>query len=202
MRASESETPAPSPLIALAGLLVSLGLGYLALSQSLPPPAAAARLGAPPELVPCVMDRDGYWQGRLFGVAPMDVNWRGAELKCAGNARPNGRGLRLFFAGRPGAGADRLLLVLGIATDIMTLAGREHPVSITVIDEASSQFFHSPGDRCFTRVLELSPLAAEAASYRVNGELYCVGAIAAVSGDAALTIGDTTYSGRLTLGDE
>ncbi len=44
-----------------------------------------------------------------------------------------------------------------------TLAGREHPVSVTLIDEASSQFFHSPGDRCFTRVLELSALPGEAA---------------------------------------
>ncbi len=202
MRASSAVQPTPfSTLATLAGLLTSLALGYLGLSQRLPP-AAVGSTSAFPDPAPCLMDQEGYWEGRLFGSAPMDVNWRGAELQCAGNARPNGKGLRLFFAGKPGAGQDRVLLVLGFATDIAGLAGTEHPVSVTLIDEASSQFFHSPGDRCFARLRPLTVLGGETGSYRVDGELYCVGAIAAVSGDATLTIGDMRFSGRLTLGNE
>lgn len=188
---------------ALTGLVASFALGYLALSQRLPAPApVAGSIGDPPALAPCVMDRDGYWQGQLVGNDTLDLDWRGAALACAGNERPNGRGLRLFFAGEPAPGGDRLLLVLGLDSSLDALAGREHAVSLTLVDEASSQFFHSPRDRCFTRVGEVTPLDGSPGEYRVDGELYCVGAVAALSGEAAVTIGDTRYSGRLSLGEE
>lgn len=186
-----------------AGLVASLGLGYLALSQRLPPPAepGSDNLGAPPALGPCVMDRDGYWKGRLFGAAVIDVDWSGSALACDGHARPKGGGLRLFFAGPPDANADRLRLVLGIAADIGDLAGREHAASVTLIDEASSQFFHSLADRCFTRIRDVAPLAGDGV-YRVEGDLYCAGAIASVSGENSVTLGDTAYAGRLTLTED
>jgi hypothetical protein len=188
-----------SAISGLAGLITSLGLGYLALSQELPPPAVeqTAALAPPPPLEPCVMDRDGYWTGRVFGSEELDLDWRGNALTCAGNARPDGKGLRLFFAGFTAPGTDRLVLVLGIDAGIDGLAGREFPVSLTLIDEASSQFFHT-ADRCFTFIRDVAPLAA-AGSYRVEGDLYCAGAIPALSGTGSVTLGDMTYAGRITL---
>lgn len=203
----ETDSPTPAWLAALstiAGLAASLWLGYVALSQTLPAPPAKPRnesLGAPPALAPCVMERDGFWRGRIFGTAGLDVDWSGAALSCAGNARPDGSGLRLFFAGQPGAGGDRLVLVIGIPAGIDDLAGHEHPVSVTLIDEASSQFFHSPGDRCFTRVRDVAPLT-DKGSYRVEGDLYCAGAIAAVTGSNSVTLGDMSYAGRLSLEEQ
>lgn len=202
----DSATPAPvlGALASVAGVVAVLGLGALALTQSPPPEATAGTpdgLGAPPALGPCTMAPEGYWRGTVTGSGRLELDWRGATLACAGNARPGGRGLRLFFAGRPGAGRDRLVLVLGLDARIDGLAGREHPVSLTLIDEQSSQFFHSPGDRCFTRVAGVTPLGAPG-EYRVEGELYCAGAIAAVTGDAAVTLGDMYYAGRLSLGVE
>jgi hypothetical protein len=184
----------------LVGLGAALWLGYLALSQGLPPPAAQERetSSPPPAFAACVMDRDGYWTGRVFGSRELAIDWRGEALSCAGNARPHGRGLRLFFAGHPTTGADRLVLVIGVAADIAGLAGREHPVSLTLIDEASSQFFHTPADRCFIRVREVAALGG-GGSYRVEGDLYCVGAIPAVSGAGSVTLGDMKFAGRLTL---
>ena len=109
-----------SVISGLAGLVTSLWLGYLALSQELPAPAVqrTAALAPPPPLEPCVMDRDGYWTGRVFGSEELDLDWRGNALTCAGNARPDGKGLRLFFAGFTAPGTDRLVLVLGIDAGI------------------------------------------------------------------------------------
>ncbi len=184
--------------VALAGLAVSLALGYLALRQQLPA-AAAPGTGEVMTLTPCEMVPPGYWQGRIFGASTLEVDWRGASLACAGDARPDGRGLRLFLAGRPGPGPDRLLLVLGIAADVDELQGSEHAVSVTLLDEATSQFFHSPLGRCFTRIAAVTPLKEAANSYRIEGELYCAGAISSVSGDSSVTLGDMAYAARLTL---
>lgn len=201
----------------LAGVLAGLGLGWLALGQD-PPPAGNTSMDALADaravLTPCVMDRDGYWRGRLFANSVLDIDLAGAELACAGNARPDDRGLRLFFAGHPGRSAsadqegshsrdeDRLLLVVGIPAGVEDLAGQEHSVSVTLIDEASKQFFHSPGERCFSHIDQVRELPGAAGSYRVDGELYCVGAIAAFGSNASVTIGDTAYSGRLVLDQE
>jgi hypothetical protein len=202
----ESGSPARSSwfgaLWGAAGLAASVWLAYLALSQRLPAPPAAGEsrgLTAAPALAPCVMDRQGYWKGRVFGSESLDINWSGEALGCAGNARPGGGGLRLFFAGHPAADEDRLVMVLGIGAAIDELAGREYPVSVTLIDEATSQFFHAPGDRCFTRIREVTPLEASPGSYRIEGDLYCAGAIASVSGANSVTLGDMSYAGRLTL---
>jgi hypothetical protein len=190
-----------SSLAGLAGLVAALGLGYLALSQQLPAPAARPlkSFSAPPMLAPCTMDRGGYLTGRIFAATAVDIDWSGNALTCAGNARPDGQGLRLFFAGRLGAGDDRLVLVLGIAAGVADLPGREHPVSLTLIDEASSQFFHSQPDRCFTHIREVTPLDGTRADFRVEGDLYCAGAIASVTGSNSVTLGDIAFAGRLTL---
>jgi hypothetical protein len=203
-QAESHRTTALGSLAAVAGLAASLWIGYLALSLSLPAPIPRTSQGLPPApaLEPCLMDRDGYWRGRIVGATALDVDWAGAALGCAGNARPDGRGLRLFFAGRPAGTSDRLLLVIGIESSLEGLAGQEHPVSVTLVDEASDQFFHGARERCFTRIHEVAPLAGPGRSFRVEGEVYCAGAIAAVNGKNSVTLGDTHFATRLTLGAE
>lgn len=202
--AESHRTTALGNLTAVAGPAASLWLGYLALSLPLPAPVPRPAEGLPaaPALEPCLMDRDGYWRGRVFGAAALAVDWSGAALGCAGNARPDGRGLRLFLAGRPAGSAERLLLVIGIESSLEGLAGHEHPVSVTLVDEASNQFFHGASERCFARIHEVAPLAGPGRSFRVEGEVYCAGAIAAVNGASSVTLGDTRFAGRLTLGTE
>lgn len=206
------------------GLLAAVALGWLAFTRALPPQQFAgtdsdqgqgddegdnASIAAPPALEPCLIEGGGYWRGTLVGSRSLAVDWSGSALDCAGNARPGDRGVRLFFAGKPAEGSERLVLIIGIAAVPEELAGREHGASVTVIDEASSRFFNAGDDRCFTRVSELRPLDQEKdqekskrtgiATYRIAGELYCLGAIASVADDTAVTLGDTAYAGRLTL---
>ena len=90
-------------------------------------------------------------------------------------------------------------IVLGIAAPVGELAGHEWPASLTVIDEASSSFFHGTAGRCFTQVTGVTPLGTAGRSFRVAGELYCAGALGAVNGEQAITLGDSRYAGRVDL---
>lgn len=193
----------PDRLTALAGLAATLALGCVVLAQqprpAAPAQAAAAGLPAAPLLASCALQPAGYWHGSITGSASLPLDWSGADLACAGNARPGGRGLRLFFAGRSGDDAQQLVIVLGIAASADELAGREWPVSVTVIDEAGNDIFHSAPGRCFTRVTELTALDAGRHALRVAGELYCAGAIGAVSGERSVVLGDSRYAGRLDV---
>jgi hypothetical protein len=181
-----------------------LVLGYFAFTLRPPAPgtAAAPRLDSPPELHVCLMDRDGYLTGRLFGAIDFAVDWVGSALSCDGNARPGDQGLRLFFAGAPGNSAERLVIVLGIGTRIENLNGEEHDANLTIIDEARDRFYNSGANRCWTRVFDVVPLAATPDQvYRVDGEIYCAGAIPSLTDTTSITPGTLSYSGRLTLGD-
>lgn len=185
-----------------AGLAACIWLAFQAYTLELRRPGLQGWNAAAGALQPCRMDPEGFWTGRIFGAAVVEFDWRGARLDCAGNARPDGRGLRLFLAGRPAASRDRLLLVIGIAAslaEVAEIAGPEHPVSVTLVDERSSQFFHGPEGRCFTRIRAVAPLPDAAGSYRVEGDLYCAGAIAAVTAPGSVTLGDMRFAGRLDL---
>lgn len=192
-------------LATLAGIGITLGLGWLALGQppSAPPAHDAGNLALPQAagLSGCEMEPAGYWRGRVSdGAVAVELDWRGTELACAGDARPDDRGLRLFFAGPLARDGKRLLIVLGIAARPGALAGHEWPTSLTIIDEASSSFFHGAEGRCFARISEARLLpAGRHESFRIAGMLYCTGAIAALNGDHAVTIGDSHFAGRLDL---
>lgn len=182
-----------------AGLAASLWLGFKAYTLELPRPGLLPENATAPALETCRMNPEGFWTGRIYGAAPLEFDWRGAALDCAGNVRPDGRGLRLFLAGRPAGSSDRLLLVIGISAPLAELGGRENPVSVTLVDERSSRFFHGPEGRCFARIGDVAPLPDAAGSYRIEGDLYCAGAIAAVAGPGSITLGDMRFAGRLNV---
>lgn len=198
-----SRSPWPDRLASITGLAVALALGSTVLALQPRPrataPAEGTGLPAAPVLASCHLEPAGYWHGSITGSEPLALDWSGAGLACAGSSRPDGRGLRLFFAGPAGDDAHRLVIVLGIAAGATELPGREWPVSVTVIDEAGSGIYHSEPGRCFTRVTELTPLDARRSAFRVTGELFCAGAIGAVSGERAVTLGDARYAGRLEM---
>lgn len=182
-----------------AVLLVALLFCHLPVhAAGAPADTVADTLDPPPALVSCLMAEPGYWRGRFFGAATFDFKWSGEELECAGHARPDGGGLRLFFAGHPDGRHERLLLVLGIAAPVAALPGREHEASVTLIDEATSRFFHARAGRCFTRITDIRTLGGKPDSWRIEGELYCTGAIASVAGPGALTLDDMRFAGWFT----
>ena len=195
-----SRTPRLSETLTgvLAAAVVAV-LSALALLQA-PPPGrntggSRQESSRPALLSPCLMDRPGFLTGPVYGDITANIDGHGAELGCDGMRRPGEHGLRLFFSAHPPGGGG-LVLVLGIDADLATLTGAEHGTGVTLIDETGSRFYHAGADRCWTQVSEVAPLPAEA-SFRINGRLYCAGALPAVSDSGSVTLGDIAFSGRL-----
>ena len=186
-------------LCSVLGLFVAIGLGFIAFTR-LPPAPAPAATGLVPAggFSTCDIAGGGYWRGSVHGGETLSFDWRDGAFECDGNARPGDRGLRLFFAGRPGGSEHRLMLVIGVSAALPALQGAELPVNVTLIDEASSSFFHSSGDRCFARFDEVAASRAPV-EFRVAGELYCAGSVPAVAGPGSVTLGDMAFAGRLAL---
>jgi len=157
---------------------------------------------APRPLVPCVMDADGYLRGQLYGQIQTELNWRGDEMRCDGMYRPDSRGIRLVFDEHLDEELPGLLIVIGIKDAVLGEPVVELPANITIIDQANGQFFSTRDQpRCwttFSEQLELTGTTEEI--WRINGQIYCANALAALAGPGAVTLGDIEFSGLFKPG--
>jgi hypothetical protein len=187
----------------LAAAAVIVLLAYLTFSVRPPEHLAngsAPALAQPPALAECVMDRPGFLLGQVFGSIDLRIDLQGPRLTCNGAPRPTDKGLRLFFAGRPTAGAGEVVFVLGIDGGIESLQGNERPAAITFNDESTHRFFHADAGRCFTKVSDVAVLTGPPArTFRIDGVAWCAGALPSVSDESDITLGDIHYSGRFSL---
>ena len=202
--ASASAAPSVTSVGRAAGLLGAasvLFIGTVALMQSLPPVAPGAKSSTANAGRPCTLQPDGFLRGRLFGALSLSADWSGAVLFCDGMQRPNGEGVRLFFAQeQPGGG--RVSVLIGIDGRMEELEGAERPANVTVIDEQSGRFFSTAGPgRCWATINSVTalPLASGyPAGHRIDGLVYCVGALPSIGDRSSLTLSDLKFAGRVT----
>lgn len=158
---------------------------------------AAAGDFAPRMMTPCVMDQDGYLRGRLYGSIDQALDWRGATMLCDGMLRPEGEGIRLVFAEQNNPEQPGLVLVIGLAQAVLGDSRKELEANVTVIDQNSGQFYSTQDEpRCwtqFSKQLQLRGTSIE--TWRLDGELYCASALAALTGTGSVTLSDITFSG-------
>ena len=200
--------------IACAALVLGILYMVALAMRELPPPVTPGTgtiggMPAAPPMQPCVMDTPGYLRGAIYGRRTQRIAWQGDEFACEGTPRPDGEGVRLFFAG--GSGREgRVVMVIGVDERPERLAGREHPANVTIIEElaraatgeaaneAGSLFYSSVGrNRCWTTVRRVMALAP--ALWRVDGVFYCAGALPSVNGDGSITLEEFSYSGRVNM---
>ena len=165
-----------------------------------PPPAAAE---VPPALR-CLPARDGFVTMRLRGSIEQDIHWTEPALECTGMSRPDGKGLRLRFAGSLAGGE---LAVVFAAQDLAPgVAARGGPVNVTLIDGAGEHIYGTQGDdRCSFDEIEQSPIsdpAVPAHSYRVSARGFCVGPARAVDGDGSVLLTRFDFAGLVTWSDD
>ena len=146
------------------------------------------------------MDRPGYLRGEIYGELKQSINLTGESLSCDGMPQPDGNGIRLFFSAGPGSPA----LVIGIRGQLENLAGEEHIANLTVIDQQHGRFYSTAGlERCWTRIEAVEPYQLQSTThYRVDGMLYCAGALASLNDKQSITLGDIYFSGRLSFETE
>ena len=171
-------------------------IGWLILDIE-PGKFAATNDFAPRVMTPCVMDKDGYMRGRLYGSIEKALDWRGAAMLCDGMLRPEGEGIRLVFAEQTNPEQPGLVFVIGLADAVLGDSSKELEANVTVIDQNSGQFYSTQDEpRCWTRFSQQQQLRGTSSeTWRLDGELYCASALAALTGAGSVTLADITFSG-------
>src|SRR4029450_12992933 len=174
----------------------------LALLMLLGPPRPAAAEASP--ALRCLPARDGFLTMRLRGNIDEDIHWAEPELEGAGMSRPDGKGMRLRFAGALAGGE---LAVVFAAPELGPGASaRGVPVNVTLIDGAGAHIYGTQGDdRCTFDEIEQAPLsdaALPAHSFRVSARGFCVAPARAVDGDGSVLLTRFDFAGLVSWSED
>jgi hypothetical protein len=152
----------------------------------------------------CLPARDGFVTMRLRGSIEQDVHWTEPALECTGMSRPDGKGLRLRFAGSLAGG--ELAVVFAAQELAPGVTARGVPVNVTLIDGAGAHIYGTQGDdRCSFDEIEQSPIsdpAVPAHSYRVSARGFCVAPARALDGDGSVLLTRFDFAGLVTWSDD
>lgn len=153
----------------------------------------------------CLPGDAGFLTMRLRGSIEAEIRWREPGLECNGMPRPDGRGLRLHFAGKREGGGD--LSVVFAAPDLgMGVSATGVPVNVTLLDGAGERIYGTQGDsRCFfdqVRQRALLDASLPPRSYRVDAKGYCTAPARAVDGDGAVMLTRFDFAGLVTFGKD
>ena len=163
-------------------------------------PAAAAE--AAPPVLRCLPGNDGFLSMRLRGSIEADVHWTEPALACTGMSRPDGRGLRVRFAG-PLAGGE-LAIVFAAPELGVGASGNGVPVNITLLDAGGERIYGTQGgSRCVLDEVEQQRLEGAdlpARSYRISARGFCVAPARALDGDGAVLLTRFDFAGLVSYG--
>ncbi len=153
----------------------------------------------------CLPGGDGFLTMRLRGSIETEVRWQEPELQCTGMPRPDGRGLRLRFAGKREGGGE--LTVVFAATDLgKGVSSKGVPVNVTLLDAAGERIYGTQGDsRCvFDEVAQraIGGGASSGRSYRVEAKGFCTAPARALDGDGAVLLTRFDFAGIVNYGDD
>lgn len=161
--------------------------------------AATAAAAAPPELR-CLPEQEGFLSMRLRGSIEEDIHWTGSALACEGMARPDGKGLRLRFAG-PRAGGELAVVFAAPQLGIGTSA-RNLPVNVTLLDGATERIYGTLGDsHCVLDEVaqrSIEDASVPPGSFRVTASGFCIAPARAVDGDGSTLPIQFRFAGIVT----
>ena len=191
-----------------AGCVFTATLAAIPLATAAPapaPPAAVAPAPAASEAnVACLASGNGFLRARLNGAITHKIDWGNAGTLCEGMPRPEGGGLRLKFSRPAGKGADRLVIVFGIARIGENESGKTLPANLTVIVEGKTQIFGTQGDdKCLVDRLRSQPLADQNHTrvYRIEAHGFCIQPARALVGKGAILMSTFDFAGQVSFDD-
>jgi hypothetical protein len=166
-------------------------------------PVVAASGTAEPAATGCLASGEGQLEASLRGALEADLAWTNAQMKCDGELRPDGSGLRITIAGplqpAPGSNTDpaglagaglahQLRFIFGIdLTDTASGPVQALPTNLTVIVEGGNLLYATRGDSlCAVEDLAREPMGAGVDRVTANG--YCVGPASDLAGKARLHV--------------
>jgi hypothetical protein len=162
--------------------------------------------GAPAAAVPavrCLPENDGFLTMRLRGNIEREVRWTEPALECTGMSRPDGKGLRVRFAGAFDGG--ELAIVFAAPELGIGRSARSVPVNVTLLDGAGERIYGTQGDsRCEFDAVEqrlIEDGAAPGRSYRISARGFCVAPARALDGEGSVLLTRFDFAGRVTADD-
>jgi hypothetical protein len=166
--------------------------------QHVPDPTAGLAAASPsPGRSPCLGDGTGFVRARIRGALNLDLNWKDAQLECGGEARPDGSGLRVSFAG-PGPDGKVLRLVFGVRSAREGIAGKELPTNLTVLVDGGRVFATRGDDKCTMDQLSQRPLPGRGVrAWRIEARGFCVAPANALAGKGRIVVSRFDFAGRI-----
>jgi hypothetical protein len=168
-------------------------------------PAAGAGEGPADSAMPrCLPAQDGFITMRLRGSIEQDVHWKEPALECTGMPRPDGKGLRVRFAGTLPGGP--LAIVFAAPELRIGRSGKGIPVNVTLLDGAGERIYGTQGDsRCEFDEVEQQRIEGSALppnSFRIRARGFCVAPARALDGDGSVLVTRFDFVGRVSSGDD
>jgi hypothetical protein len=152
----------------------------------------------------CLPAHDGFLTMRLRGSIDEDIHWTEPALECTGMSRPDGKGLRLRFAGALAGGE---LAVVFAAPELgIGASGRGVPVNVTLIDGAGEHIYGTQSEsRCMFDSVEhrpLSDLAVPPRTFQVSARGFCTVPARALDGNGAVLLTRFDFAGLVTWSED
>ena len=152
----------------------------------------------------CLPAHDGFLTMRLRGSIEEDVHWTEPALECTGMSRPDGRGLRVRFAGSLAGG--EFAVVFAAPELAVGASGHGVPVNVTLLDGAGERIYGTQGDsRCQFDEVEQQPLedgALPARSFRISARGFCVAPARALDGEGSVLLTRFDFAGLIALRED
>jgi hypothetical protein len=159
----------------------------------------------------CLGAGDGYLRARVRGALDLDLNWKNAEMQCAGGPRPPGKdnkrnGVRVSIGGPLRDATHRIRLVFGIAGVGEGGGGTALRTNVTVLFEGESRVFATQGDdKCTVDSLaqeRVETLGPGTAVYRVVARGFCIGPATSLSREERVFLTSFDFAGRVEFSDD
>jgi hypothetical protein len=171
-----------------------------------PPKQQPTAASAAPAARGCLPTGDGYLRARIRGAMNLDIDWHNAEIECDGGPRPDGRGLRVSFAGPPHSDGRRLRMVFGVGSVREGVAGRDLPTNLTVIFEGEQRLFATRGeDHCTVDELRqerVGALGGPKRSWRIVASGFCISPASTLDSNARILVSRFDFAGNAVYEDE
>jgi hypothetical protein len=162
----------------------------------------------------CFVAGDGYLRARMRGAMELDLDWKNADMECAGGPRPrradaqpdHAPGIRVSIGGPLRGEGRRIRIVFGIA-DVREGAGGEAlKTNVTVLFEGEQRVFATLGDdKCTVDTLSqqrVESLGEKRAVYRVVARGFCLGPATSLTRGERVFLTSFDFAGRVEFGDD
>jgi hypothetical protein len=154
----------------------------------------------------CFIAGNGYLRARLRGALDLDLDWKNAEMDCAGGPRPGGQGVRVSIGGPSRGDGRRIRIVFGISGIGEGVSGETLGTNVTLLFEGEQRIFATQGDdKCTVDSVtqkRVEPLGGSRAVYRVEARGFCLGPATSLSLGERLFITSFDFAGRVEFGDD